>query len=820
MNSYDSLKWGPTRVGELLSSIPYNCLDVVLQFLDFPLPGVYISMSAAWALLAAFCLFAPTLPMSAQSKSALLIGIDTYQPANTTVKHPPGATTGRFAPGAPLFNNLAGPTYDVASMRDVLTSSKFGFPNDDQHIHVLENGAATRAGILEAMNKYLVDQPKKGDIVVLYVAGHGSLRVNSKSNKQSFDFGGKPTPLENTIVPADAYLGTEDIRDRELARIFNKALDKGIRLTAIFDTCHSGGTARGGPDIGPRTTVRMLAYDPRDIAEAPDLNPDGTPVIAPEDRKDNAALVLGATQVDQKAKELPDASPPHGVFTMALIDALQALPANIPAIDLWKRVQVDLEVQGFSDQQPVLDGSKQRKEQPLFGGEADKGKVRAAVVSVDEDGILLDIGKVADIGIGSEFVVLAQGPGDKVTLRITAASGINRSLATVVSPAGAKVSPKEVFELSKWVPAEKPSLYFWTPASHLTQAQVASAVSEARSSGIRLVNDPSLEAYTHLISWDGAQWTLQKAGVRGADPLGASLTSALLQRKLPKDAVVWFNPPPPDDLAVQLQMNNPQSAAQSTANEFQAMYVLAGIVTDAGPAYGWYNRGDLIAGRQTPVGYGKGCSPDSPYPIRTNWIASSDAATTLKQLAEKLAKLNGWLQLQSSVTGDDSGYPYHLALQRVSDQTAAEDKGPTFKGESYQMMLQARGDTRTNPRWVYVLAVDCQGSGQLLFPTQGGNNRFPQENGRLEQIALPGAKFRITPPFGTDTYVLLSTSTQLSNPDALNFEGVVRGGAGGGSSPLENLLGSTSAGTRGSMAEMPTDWGIEYLQMHSQPAKP
>jgi hypothetical protein len=790
----------------------------VLQFLDFPLLG-RVFMSAARALVAAFCLFVSTHSASVQAKYALLIGIDTYQPATTTVKHPAGATTGRFAPGAPLFNNLTGPTHDVASMREILTGSKFGFPDDDQHVHLLENGAATRAGILEAMNKYLVEQPQKGDTVVLYVAGHGSLRVNSKSNKQTFDLGGKPTPLENTIVPADAYLGTEDIRDRELARIFNKALDKGIRLTAIFDTCHSGGTARGGPDMGPRTVVRMLAYDPRDIAEAPDLNPDGTLVVAPEDRKDNAALVLAATQVDQKAKELPDASPPHGVFTMALIDALQTLPANIPAIDLWKRVQVDLEVQGFSDQQPVLDGSKQRKEQPLFGGEAEKGKVRAAVVKVDEDGIVLDIGSVADVGVGSEFLALAQGPADKVTLRITAASGINRSLATVVFPAGAKVAAKEVFELSKWVPAEKPSLYFWVPTSHLTQAQIASAVSVARSSGIRLVNDPSLEPWSHLVSWDGSQWTLRKAGDRSADPLGVTLTSALLQGKLTKDAVVWFNPPPPDELAAQLQMNNPQSAAQSTAKQSQAMYVLAGMIAGAGTAYAWYNRSALTGGRQTPVGYGKGCSPDSPYPIRTNWIESPDAGATLKQLASKLAKLNGWLQLQSSVTGDDSDYPYHLALQRISDHATAEDKGPTYKGEAYQMMLQARGDTRTSARWVYVLAIDCQGSGQLLFPTQGGNNRFPQENGRLEQIALPGARFRITPPFGTDTYVLLSTSTQLSNPDALNFEGVVRGGAGGTSSPLENLLGSTSAGTRGSMVEMPTDWGIEYLQMHSQPAQ-
>jgi hypothetical protein len=214
-------------------------------------------MSAWRVLLAVFCLFAPML--QAQQKYVLLIGIDTYQPPNTVIKPPPGVAAGRFAPGAPLFTNLAGPTNDVASMRQVLTSAKFGFPNDDQHIHLLENGDATRAGILAALNQYLISQPQKGDMVVLYVAAHGSLRVNTKSNKQTFDLGGKPTPLDNTIVPADAYLGAEDVRDREMARIFNKALDKGIRLTAIFDTCHSGGAERA-QDGGAHAGLRSQGY--------------------------------------------------------------------------------------------------------------------------------------------------------------------------------------------------------------------------------------------------------------------------------------------------------------------------------------------------------------------------------------------------------------------------------------------------------------------------------------------------------------------------------------------------------------------------------
>jgi hypothetical protein len=769
-------------------------------------------MSALRAFFVFLGLLAPLVGASAQTKYALLIGINTYQPPNTSVKRPAGADTGRFAPGAPLFDNLTGPTNDVASIRGLLISGKFGFPDDDQHIHVLENGDATHDRILDAMNKYLVDQPKKGDTAVLYIAAHGSLRVNSKSNKQVFYLNGKATPLDNTIVPADAYLGAEDIRDREIARIFNKALDKGIHITAIFDTCHSGGTARGAQE-GPRTVARMLAYDPRDIAEAPDTNRDGTLVIAPEDRKDNAALVLAATQVDQKAAELPDASPPHGVFTMALIEALEELPANIAATDLWRRIQADLIVQGYSSQQPQLDGTSERKRQPLFGGEATNDKLRAVVLNQNDDGVVtLDIGRAADAGVGSEFVSLA--PAKKVLLRITGYKGLDRSTAEVVSPAGASVAAKEVFELSQWVPAEKAGANFWVPRSSLDQSQIDAAIREVKSSGVRLVTDPSMQSWSHLIRWDGGQWTLEKAGVRGGDPLGTTLSAAVLKEKLLKEAVVWLDLPPTAQLSSQLLTSDPQSAAQATADSSQALYLLAGLPSDAGPVYAWYNRAEYIAGRQTPPGDGEGCSPDTPYPIRTNWVSGSDAADNLKQSADKLARLNFWLHLQSDENGD-SDYPYHLGVQRLSDKALAEDRAASHKGEQYQLTLEAKGDTRTEPRFVYILDVDCQGSGELMFP-RGVSNRYPQLDGRLDEIPLPNTRFSIDPPFGTDTYILLTTSAELAHPEALTFSGVVKETARGGpASPLELLLrGSPS---RGGPVALPTDWGVESLELHSQP---
>src|SRR5208282_2284080 len=62
----------------------------------------------------------------AQTERALLIGINTYQPAGTTADHPAGCIYGRCELGT--FENLDGSVNDAQPMADLLTSPKFGFP--------------------------------------------------------------------------------------------------------------------------------------------------------------------------------------------------------------------------------------------------------------------------------------------------------------------------------------------------------------------------------------------------------------------------------------------------------------------------------------------------------------------------------------------------------------------------------------------------------------------------------------------------------------------------------------------------------------------
>src|ERR1700689_2057281 len=65
----------------------------------------------------------------AQTRRALIVGIDTYQPVGTTAMHEAGCTYGRCELGS--FENLEGAVNDAQSIADVLTGPKFGFPADN-----------------------------------------------------------------------------------------------------------------------------------------------------------------------------------------------------------------------------------------------------------------------------------------------------------------------------------------------------------------------------------------------------------------------------------------------------------------------------------------------------------------------------------------------------------------------------------------------------------------------------------------------------------------------------------------------------------------
>lgn len=97
----------------------------------------------------------------------------------------------------------------------------------------------TRKNIIRAM-KWLVYGAKPGDSLFFHFSGHGGQTVD-RSNDES-------DGMDETIFPVDYQKAGQIVDDvnflsltcQELHDIMVKPLDEGVRLTAIFDCCHSG----------------------------------------------------------------------------------------------------------------------------------------------------------------------------------------------------------------------------------------------------------------------------------------------------------------------------------------------------------------------------------------------------------------------------------------------------------------------------------------------------------------------------------------------------------------------------------------------------
>jgi hypothetical protein len=146
----------------------------------------------------------------------------------------------------------------------------------------------------------------------------------------------------------------------------------------------------------------------------------------------------------------------------------------------------------------------------------------------------------------------------------------------------------------------------------------------------------------------------------------------------------------------------------------------------------------------------------------------------------------------------------------------------TAGGETYKIWLTAEAKTdAVGPRWVYVLVIDRDGNVDVLFPSAGSNtgNHVPaMDSAPPAAIELTSQNFDFTigPPFGLDTYILLTSKEEL-DPKLFPAQGVrTESATRGGGSPLASLFGNIG-NTRGASANVavPTTWSVQSLTIQS-----
>jgi hypothetical protein len=740
-------------------------------------------MKKAIVLISVIALILSSSNIFSQTKRALIVGIDVYNPANEQLASSRGE-----------WGNLDGCVNDAKAISDIITS-RFGFENNN--IKSLFNQEASRDAIIKEIEN-LIDKAQKGDVIFIYYAGHGSQVYNSLSTEVD--------KQDESIVPANMI----DIRDKELAVLYNKLLDKGVILTLIFDSCHSGSVARGNslPSDFKTRHIDGSEIDSKDASK-------------PQSPEDRGALVLSAAQPEQLAKEARDDNgSPHGAFTVALIKALDQSPVGESSDMFFLRIKAIMQANG-SNQEPVLGANDIRKKQGLFGDDvsANSGKTIVAVLKVTgADNIELQGGFAIGLNKGCELVKVSD---PTQSILITDVSGLSKSKAKIAAGDISKIKSGDIFQITKWANADVPNLRVWFPAyssgiSEINKIAKNLSVLE-NDKNIIWIADPTKEAPDYVVQYFNNTWKLSSPDGKIKD-LGANISADLILKNIQKNKKLFIQLPPSKELVQALKIGkaSENDAIDITKDPLKAQYILIGRIENGKIQYSLI-RPNLSLGDTTG---------QSTLPLRTDWQNANDtseirlAGNTLTENAITLGKINAWLTLDSPP--DNGAFPFYLALKNLSTSKYVIS-GTVKEDEKYSLALitdKAKLKKWNNKsRYIYVFVIDNEGKTQQVFPPKNTGNEGNKLPTKLyeyeEEIALGDASFTIFPPFGIDSYFMISSEEPINNFQAFNNSGVVNWRSRGGGS-LDNLLNGVGMASRSISANtVPVTWSMQRLSIKS-----
>ena len=323
-----------------------------------------------------FCIFvllALAAPLQGSEKRALLIGINDYLKG-------------------PESWDLRGCVNDVEMTRDLLVG-KFGFP--EGNIKTLIDGQATAAGIVQAVEEWLIAATKPEDIVYFHFSGHGS-QVQDRDGDEKDD------NKDEILCPADMQLGDINtvITDDQLKELFERIPSNNV--TIVLDACHSGTATR---DLS-LSRARFIAFEPqapasRGVVLSPKLTGGSFEV-------DPLQVAVSGCKPDQTSA---DAWIRDGYYAGALtyhwIEKLRQAPADISYEALLEGVRRDLKAKKYT-QIPQVDGDGERS---LFGGAIDAAsEVPFLVVeAVEDQRVWLGEGAAQKVTKGSVYALYPKG---------------------------------------------------------------------------------------------------------------------------------------------------------------------------------------------------------------------------------------------------------------------------------------------------------------------------------------------------------------------------------------------------------------------------
>lgn len=726
--------------------------------------------------------------INAQSKRALFIAIDTYQP-------PAGVqASASNRPYSTDWTNLEGCVNDATEVKE-LVKVKYGF-NDESKIKFIKNEEANRENIIKELN-HLIQVSQKGDIVFIYYAGHGSQVYNSLSKEAD--------KQDETIVPSDSYKGVDDIRDKELATLLNKLIEKGVKLTVIFDSCHSGSIGRGGMDKTP-SKKRTITGSLKDVK-------DGKIYPRPEEK---GALILSAAQDEEPAEEQTDDNEvKHGAFTVALLKSLQTLPTTASVETIFKSIRSILKYYG-KVQEPVLAGNNERKLSTLFDEDRSTMPKNATTVSVTfperSDSLIIQGGWALGLRKGVE---LTKFNDSTIKIKIDKVETVTKSIAKIIAGKFESIKPGDLFIVSNWVADNKNALKLFISETTLSNEELIRFYEELTSKisankNISLVIDPKETIATHTLFFNG-DWNIGypngsiKNTGKNIDEIVKNLMS------INTKASLLINLPLTNTVAKTIKNNwKENNSVQLGKSASNSTYILFGRIVNNNLEYAF-----IIP---------KLNKNDSKYlsalPVRTDFINAkkeNELSDTLTELSYKLGKIQAWLTMTGPQSGQ-SNFPFVLAVKKIKSKLSTIADFFTNPNDTLVFVLKKDKANFANwnveKRFIYVFSINENGKTTLMYPESGSSveNKLPvigmevADETKLVSIIMED-ELNVS-----ETFIMLSTDEPIIDPTILESDGV-KTRSKNSDSWLSNLL-DTGSKSRGDF-DTPLNWTINKITIRT-----
>jgi hypothetical protein len=314
-------------------------------------------------------------------RRALLIGINKYK----------------------VLPRLRGSINDIETMRQILIT-RWGF--SEQRISMVTDEAATRVGILAALDK-LVKETGPQDIVYVHYSGHGS-QVQDLNGDEEDD------GLDETILAQDGRTNDIlDITDDELDEIFARLRARSVLI--VLDSCHSG-TATRSLDIRTRSVpqdTRIELYRERMVSKRAVV-----PMLS-----SRYVLMTGAASY-QEALDGPVDGRYHGFFTYALSRSLSSARPDVSPREMFHGVErefkrIQAQIGRSSMPEPQLEAPHDLLDRPLLAPPLESNlaasprhlpRLSWAEVRVTEsDRVILMNGLLLNGGLGSTWAIYPPG---------------------------------------------------------------------------------------------------------------------------------------------------------------------------------------------------------------------------------------------------------------------------------------------------------------------------------------------------------------------------------------------------------------------------